>query len=218
MRLPPESAAFDRRVSYGRYVARRLRRHGSIQAADDLNQHNTELRQLGRAWEDLDDNIQEALAERDAANDEIAGTVRQLRHSLASRFLGADKQDPYRRIFPDGIAYYLAAPWPQRRARYLSLVWRLQGDLPEEHPDRAAYVQPLTEQIAALRETESALEDAYRQKEGAAFDLDRAKARWDREMEKVYAALLQQMSRAEVEAFFPKHRARTSVKSSETEA
>lgn len=218
MRLPPENAAYERRVSYGRYVARRLRRHGLVQAADDLSQQNAELRRLGRAWEDADDGIQDALAERDAASDVIASTTRLLRHTLASRWLGADKQDPYQRLFPDGIAYYLAAPWPQRRHRYASLLRRLREDLPDTDPDRDGYADKLSAQLTAMREAEEALEAAHRDKDNLALDLDRAKARWDRELEKVYGLLVQQMSRADADLFFPRNRARTSPQAPTQEA
>jgi hypothetical protein len=210
MRLPPENAAFERRVSYGRYVARRLRRHGSAQAADDLQQQNAELRRLGRTWEEAEDAVQDALAERDAADDALDTSAREVRLALASRGLGADKQEPYTRIFPDGITHYTAAPWGQNSARYAILVERLKAHLPEGDPVRAQYADRIATQAAAFIAAEQGLTQARARKDEAMRDLNSAEKRWGKNVERLYGGLVQELGKAQAEGFFPKARAQAS--------
>jgi hypothetical protein len=216
MRLPHENAAYERRVSYGRYVARRLRRHGSTQAADDLSQQNAELRRLGRAREEADDAVQDALAERDAADDALDISAREVRLALASRSLDASKLEPYTRVFPEGILHYTAAPWTQNSARYTSLIERLHAHLPAADPARA-HIERLTAQLAAFQEADQALTRARAARGEVARDLERAEEHWGRNVERLYGALLQEMGRAEAERFFPKIRAQSSQADDEPE-
>lgn len=71
MKLPYERAGYSVVVKYTRYVARRLRASGRLLLAAELQTGALGLRAAGRAWEDTEDALQDALADRDAADDTL---------------------------------------------------------------------------------------------------------------------------------------------------
>src|SRR5262245_12408938 len=118
MQLPASTSSYQTRVRYGRYVARRLRRGKHTRLADEAITATSALREAGRAWDDTEDAAQDALADRDAADDDLDVAAQEARNSLAGRSLDAVKQEPYTNIFPQGIGYYTAAPLDEEVKRY----------------------------------------------------------------------------------------------------
>jgi hypothetical protein len=135
MRLPPPSSSYTTFVRYGLYVVRRLRQRGLSDLAASVEREVLAARETGRAWEDADDAIQMALADRDGADDDLDLTAQTLRNTLAGRGVGADREAPYTQVFPQGVAWYLAAPLDENVRRYDELRARvdpsgvLQSDL-----------------------------------------------------------------------------------------
>ena len=83
MRLPPSTSVYTTFVRYGIYVGRRLRRAGYADLAASAEKATRAVRVTGRAWEDADDAIQSALADRDAADDELDDAAQSARNALA---------------------------------------------------------------------------------------------------------------------------------------
>ena len=113
MKLPQERAGYLVVVKYTRYVARRLRASGRLLLAAELQGQGMALRAKGRAWEDAEDALQDALADRDAADETLDGEAQTARSALAGRGITASKEEPYTLIFGEGIAYYTAATLDQ---------------------------------------------------------------------------------------------------------
>ncbi len=111
MRLPPSSSAYLVFVRYGRYVTRRLRQAGHADLAESTERATAIVRDTGRAWEDADDPIQAAFADRDAADDELDDATEEFRVILAGRGKEAVKQAPYTLIFPRASATTPPRPW-----------------------------------------------------------------------------------------------------------
>ncbi len=133
MQLPAITSSPQTRVRYGRYVARRLRRAKLMTLADDATSTTNDLRAAARAWDDTDDATQEAIADRDAADDDLDVTAQEVRTSLAGRGINAAKEAPYTLIFPNGVSYYTAAPLDEEPLRV-----QLPPPRPEAEAERPA--------------------------------------------------------------------------------
>jgi len=206
MRLPPSTSAYPVFVRYGRYVARRLRRAGLTHLAESAEQVTLAAREAGRAWEDADDAIQAALADRDAADDDLDATAQQLRTTLLGRNVGAEREEPYTLIFPKGIGYYTAAPVDQNARRYGELKQRAEGHLPASDAARKAVLKAVDNGVAALAEAEGALAAAETTDGLAATRARSALRAFERQMEKIYGALVSESGKSAAERFFPKTR------------
>ena len=161
------------------------------------------LRELGRAWEDADDAIQDALADRDGADDDLDGIAKNARANLAGRSADAAKKAPYSQIFPDGIAYYTAAPLDEEERRYGELSERIAEHLPKTDPVAKSAPKNIAKGLDDFKKATKALANARTAEALAATRLDVAEEAWERQMEKTYAALVDDHSRAAAEAFFP---------------
>lgn len=206
MRLPVESTSYRQRVRFGRYVARRLRRAKLQQLAQDAAGATTTLRELGRTWEDADDAIQDALADRDGADDDLDDAAQEARANLAGRSADAVKKAPYTSIFPQGLAYYTAAPTGEEEKRYIELKKRLAENLPA-HDDVAKKTNKAID--AGVKDFAMAVKelDAARTAEAlVATKLATATDAWSVLMDKTYGALVAEVGRGRAEKFFPRVR------------
>lgn len=204
MQLPKTTAAPHSRVRYGRYLARRLRRDKRTQLADDVTAVTNSLRQAAREWDDTDDGTQEALADRDAADDDLDVTAQEARNTLAGRSVEAVKEAPYTLIFPNGISYYTAAPLDEEVKRYGELSVRLTEHLDPTDPVRKKAVKAIAAGIDAFKAGATAVDDARTAESLATTRLAKATDAWTKQMEKTYGALVTEVGRAAADRFFPR--------------
>ena len=170
------------------------------------------LRELGRAWEDSDDANQDALADRDGADDDLDAIAKDARANLAGRSADAVKKAPYTQIFPEGIAYYTAAPLDEEERRYGELSDRLIEHLPKTDPVVKSAPKKIAKGIDDFKKASKALANARTAEALAATRLDVAEEAWVRQIEKTYAALIDEGGRAYAEAFFPARSAKAKNK------
>ena len=206
MRLPPPSAHFSQPVRYGRYVARRLRRGRHTALAADVENATRQLRLRGRELEDADDPVQDALADRDATDDDLDVLAQDVRHKLAGRSVEAAQKAPYKHIFPDGIGYYTAAPLDEEKKRYGELKSRLIEHLAADDAVRLEAIPAIEAGLVAFASATSALDAARTAEALAATRLDAARDAWSRLMEKIYGLLVSEVGKTAAERFFPRVR------------
>ena len=211
MRLPPPSAHYSQCVRYGRYLARRLRRAKLATLAADVEKVTLAIRANGRALEDADDAIQEAIADRDGSDDDLDNAAQTARAKLAGRSADADRKPPYTHIFHEGLAYYTAAPLDEEVARYGELKVRLEEHLPASDKVRAAAVAAIDAGVAAFSKAAATLTKARTEESLASTRLDAARESWEKQVEKTYGALVQEMGRSAAERFFPQIRGKAKV-------
>lgn len=206
MQLPQPGVSYVALVRYGRYVSRRLRREKLADLAASCDTASAAVRDLGRVTDDADAPVQDALADRDAADDDLDTIAKSARHKLAGRSLEAAKQAPYTLIFPDGIEYYTDAAQGDEVARYTELQKRITEHLPASDVVRREVLPKLGDAITAYRVAESALANARAGVKSATTRYDASEGAWRRLMEKTYGALVQHVGKAGAERFFPRIR------------
>jgi hypothetical protein len=206
MRLPHADAHYSHRIRFGRYVERRLRTDKRIALADDVALSTTGVLTAGRSLEDTIGPVQEALADRDAADDALDAAAQLARLGLASRNLGADKTPPYTLIFPNGIGYYTAATLDQEESRYGELKSRLVEHLPANDSVRSSTCAAIDAGIVAFSAATNALATARTQESLAKTRIESAEEAWERQLTKVYGILVAEIGRSSAESFFPKTR------------
>ena len=204
MKLPGETSGYSVVVGYARYAARMLRTSGRVTMADDLTHLGQVLRTKGRAWEDAGDAVQDALADRDSADDGLDAMAQHGRNTLAGRSVSATREEPYTLIYPEGIGYYTAATLSDEVTRYTELARRTAEHLPEGDPVRVQTSEGVTAGLAAFTAGVTALETAETTKALARTELDRANRNLRRQLEKTYGALVSELGKAKAERFFPK--------------
>jgi len=204
MQLPKENASYTHRVSYGLYVARRLRRAKFISLATAVTAATAEVKSKGRARDDAAEPILEALADRDAADLDLDAIAQNTRANLGGRSKDAAKLAPYTSIFPDGIDFYIAATLSEEVKNYQTLIERIQKYLPTDDLARAQ-IPALTQGISDFQDASNALTKARNAKGLQQTDLDIAEDAWTRALNRVYGYLIEQHSKGSfVESFFPK--------------
>jgi hypothetical protein len=204
MRLPLPSAHYSQRVRYGRYVARRLRRAKRIALATDVEAATLEILKRGREVEDADGPVQEAMADRDAADDDLDTAAQRARNHLAGRGVEAMTSAPYTLIFPQGIGYYTAAPLDEETERYDELRKRLEELLPPADAVRQEAIPIIEAGIGSFTAAVDALSKARTEEALASTRLGAAEDAWARLMTKVYGLLISELGRPAAERFFPK--------------
>lgn len=214
MQLPDADASYGERVRFGRYVSRRLRRAKRITLAADVDAANALVLQRGREWEDAQGPVQDARADRDAADDDLDDTAKGHRGKLAGRSVDAMRKAPYIHIFPDGIEYYTAAPLDQEVARYGQLISRFNEFLAVDDEVRTGAVPALTAGIEAFEAGVKAVTDALIAESLAATHLESAEEAWNLLLTKAYGVLVADLGKAGAERYFPKSR-RSKKKKSE---
>lgn len=206
MRLPDVDAPYADRVRYGGYGAQRLRRAKRTAMASDAEAATTIVLQRGREWEDAQGPVQDARADRDAADDDLDDLAKDSRGKLAGRSVDAARKAPYTLIFPEGIDYYTAAPLDQQVARYGQLISRMNEFLDPNDDVRKQAVPALIAGIAAFQAAVEALNEAVNAQSLAATRLQSAEDAWGVLMTKIYGALVADIGKAAAERFFPKIR------------
>lgn len=202
MQLPKESSHYSAIVRSVRYLARRLKRAGHKALAEDASAAAIHLRETGRAWEDADDPVQDALADRDGADDDLDGVAQGARATLAGRSATATKEEPYTRIFHEGIGYYTAAPLTEEETRYEELSERITKHLPASDSVRKTVPPAIKKHLGSFKSASAALDKADRGRGSARTDLDHAKRDTIRLIEKIYGALLSEHGKSKAETFF----------------
>lgn len=206
MRLPAPSAHFSQRVRFGSYVARRVRRAKLITLAADIEKATTAVLTAGRALEDADKPIQDALADRDGFDDDLDEVAQNARAKLAGRSADAARTAPYTLIFPEGIGYYTAAPLDEEVRRYGELKQRLQEHLPAADDVLTTAIPAIDAGLAGFSGAVTALAKARTDESLASTRLEAATEAWEKQMEKTYGALVAEVGRARAERFFPRVR------------
>jgi len=206
MQLPPTDVSYTLVVRYGRYVSRRLRREKLTELGSACDTATTLVRDHGRALEDADAPVQEALADRDGADDDLDDIAKAARHKLAGRSLEAAKQAPYTLIFAEGIGYFTEAATGDEVPRYTELESRLTAHLPASDAVRRDALPKIADGITVYRSAEVALSRAQSAEKAASARLEATKTAWRTAMERTYGALIQQFGKAGAERFFPKTR------------
>lgn len=204
MQLPPATSSYRVRVRYGRYVVRRLRRAKQDQLAADAATVTNALRENGRSWEDADDAIQDALADRDAADDDLDSAAQIARNALAGRSVGAMQESPYTDIFPAGIGYYTAAPLDEEVKRYGELGERLTEHLPATDQVRKTAVKAIDAGVTDFEAAVKQLDKVQTAEALASTRLSKATDAWTKQMEKTYGVLVAELGRTAAERFFPR--------------
>ena len=207
MRLPPPSSSYTTFVRYGLYVVRRLRRAGQTDLATGVERATLAARSAGRAWEDADDPIQAALADRDSADDDLDLTTQSARAALAGRGISADREAPYSLIFPAGIGYYIAAPLDENAKRYGELRARLEQNLPASDAVRKSAVPAIAKGVKDFDAALRSLDEAESAERIAATRARASLRALERQLERTYGALVAELGKARAERFFPKTRA-----------
>jgi hypothetical protein len=208
MKLPNETSAFWNHVSMGRYVARRLKVSGRITLSADVLRETTAVKTAGRAWEDRREVIQDAIADRDSADDALDRATQEARLQLAARSLDAVKSAPYINIFPDGIGFYTVAPLEAEVSRYNELKTRVEKELNADDAVRRALVGAIDTHLPLFTAASNAISDARAAMSVARTDLERALDAWERLMEKVYGTLVGEVGRRAAEGYFPASKSR----------
>jgi hypothetical protein len=204
MRLPAPDDSHERRAGMGRYLGRRLRRAGYTELAATVDAATRAVKVAGRAWEDASDPLQDALADRDAADDDLDLTAQESRLALAARGIAAMRERPYTDIFHRGLDYYTVAPIDEEVSRYRELAERIAAHLPAEDPVRLDAIPRIEAGVAAFEAARMAVGKARTAVSIARTTLESAQDRLDETFEKTYGALVAQVGRRRAEAFFPR--------------
>ena len=204
MQLPRENAHFMSVNAYGLYVAGRLKRAGLPQQAQSVLMITLAVKLAGRALEDADEPVQDALSERDATQSSAELIIQTGRASLAGRSPSANKEVPYLHLFPDGIDFYIAARLEERISRFELLLSRAQKHLPVDDSVRITLSDSLPPAIAAFSSALDTVRSARLTKSQAADTLTAARTAWFTAMERLYGELISLVGKKNANNFFPK--------------
>jgi len=204
MNLPNESASPLVRVTWGRYVIRRLTRAQLTDLASNASAAGLRVLVAHRTVEDLEFPLQDAIADRDVEDETIDDTAQQTRLTLSARSVDAARKPPYTDVFPHGIEYYTTATLADQVKRYGELVDRLKKYLPPDDPVVATVPDELTAQLSAWKDAYAGVGGAEKTLAIARTERDSAEADWERVMEATYGALVERFGRKKAERFFPR--------------
>ena len=204
MQLPGPTVAYTILVRYGLYTARRVRRVKLTSLADGITRSSLAVRAAGRAWEDADDPTQEALADRDGADDDLDDTAQNARAALGGRGKNAVKKEPYILIFPEGAAYYTAASLGEEEPRYGELKTRLEEHLDPKDDVRRVAVPALVKGLVEFKKSVAAVQKAQTGESLAGTRLTVATTAFRKDLESAYGELVKQFGKAAADRFFPK--------------
>lgn len=208
MQLPVSAAHYSSRIRFGRYVARRLKRARLTSLANDAAKATAAVLAAGRAAEDADGPVQDAMADRDATDSDLDAAAQDARAKLAGRSADAVTTAPYTQIFPDGIGFYVASPLDEEDARYSLLHQRLAAHLPANDEVRITTTKAITVGLTDFAAATKELTTARNASSIADGHLGAAEDAWEKQMEKTYGALVVDIGRAAADRFFPKSKAK----------
>jgi hypothetical protein len=209
MRLPSSGASYRQRIHFGHYVARRLRRAKFADLSNAIVKTTADLREMGRAWEDMTDGLQDALADRDAADDMLDQAAQIARATIAGRSPNAMREATYLAIFPQGIGYFTAATIDNETERYSELKQRLAEHLPADDEVRQSTIPAIEAGLVEYEAAKKAVSDARNAESLARTRLHQATDLWARQVEKTYGALVTELGKSRAGSFFPRARSRS---------
>jgi hypothetical protein len=204
MQLPASTAHYSARVRFGRYVARRLKRARLTSLATDATKATAAVLAAGRAAEDADGPVQDAMADRDAIDDDLDGAAQDSRAKLAGRSADAVTKAPYTQIFAEGIGFYTAAPLDEENARYSLFSQRLAAHLPANDKVRTTTIPLIDAGLIDFAKATGDLTTARNASSIADGHLVTAEDAWEKQMEKTYGALVIEVGRTAADKFFPR--------------
>lgn len=205
MELPAKGSSYRKRVRFGRYVARKLKRNKHADLLALVLAITDRVRAAGRAWEDADDEAYGANAELEEADDDLDVIGQTARNALGGRGVDAINEAPYTLIFDRGITWYTAAPQDEEVSRYRMLAARLRQHLPEGDPVRAE-ADRIDAGIVGYEAATGSVDTARRGLVEAALTLATTEADFDRVINKVYSDLRGTLGAKKAERHFPKRR------------
>lgn len=206
MFLPQSGSAPSKRVRFGRYVARRLRRANKSSLADGVVAVNHDVKATSRATEDALEALEDARADRDAADEALDLPTQTARAALAGRSVDAAQQRPYTDIFPNGIDEYIAAPLAAQVSRYRTLRARVVEALPESDTVRVTLLAALDAGLVTWQAAVEAVDAAQQAVVLARAAEARAADAWSRQLERTYGVLVSELGRTAARRFFPRQR------------
>ena len=209
MKLPSQSARYERRVQYGRYVVTRLRTAKRDDLAGGVDQSTGSVKAAGREAGDAVEPVQVAMALRDASDNDMDVATQNFRQKLSSRSLHADQEPPYTQIFHEGVGYYIAAPLSENETRYKELIARVEANLPDDDELRAPLVDGVSVGIEDFKLATAELAKARTAHAMASSACDAAEDDWDMLMEKTYGLLISEVGKKAAERFFPRSKKKT---------
>ena len=204
MRLPSESARYELRVRYGRYVITRLRQAKHNEMAGSAEKVTNRVKKTGRAVEDASEPVQDALAERDYFDGELDDTVQGFRLKLSAVSVDAVKKPPYTQICPQGIDYYTAACLSDQVPRYKELVTRIVQHLPGGDELRGPAEKALTAGVEGFEVSTARVAEARTALSIARTDREAAEDEWDDMMEKTFGLLVAEVGKKKANRYFPR--------------
>ncbi len=204
MELPSKNRNYSTFINFGRYVAGRLTAAKLTALASGVIAVGESVKSKGRLWEDARLAETTRLAERDVADDALDTTARELRLSLMSRNLGAQKEPPYTAIFPQGLGYYTAARVDDNADRYRELLTRAEANLPADDAALVALRDNLPAQIEDWVRAKDALEAARVATGVARTELEAAVDAWMVLLDRTYGSLVTEVGRRAADSFFPR--------------
>ena len=204
MRLPSESARYELRVRYGRYVITRLKHKKHNEMAASAEKATNRVKKTGRAVEDAAEPVQDALAERDYFDGELDDTTQAFRLKLSAVSVDAVKKPPYTQIFPQGIDYYTASCLSDQVPRYKELVTRIVQHLPGGDELRGPTEKALTAGVEGFEVSTAKVAEARTALSMARTDLEAAEDEWDTAMEKTFGLLVAEVGKKKANHYFPR--------------
>ena len=153
--------------------------------------------------------MQDAMADRDATDDDLDTAAQEARVKLAGRSADAVTKAPYTQIFPEGIGFYTAAPLDEENARYSLFSQRLAAHLPANDKVRTTTIPVIETGLADFAKATKDLMTARNASSIADGHLATAEDAWEKQMEKTYGALVVEVGRAAADKFFPKTKSKS---------
>lgn len=203
MRLPARTASNAVRLASGRYTARRLRRARLSDEEQEVKNAGLALSEAGAVLSEAELAVSDALADRDAVDDDLDDLCRRHRQAIEGRGVNANKQKPYTDIYPDGVAWYVNAPLAEQVSRYELLVRRYETFLPDGDPVRAEG-GILRGQVAQWSAARAQVDQAELEVAMARAKAQRAAEAWEQSVRRLYFRLAEKFGKAQAERFFPK--------------
>ncbi|APR88572.1 hypothetical protein A7982_13921 [Minicystis rosea] len=206
MQLPAATSHYSALIRAGRYTLRRCRRAKLDTLAADLEKATLVVRDTGRAVEDADGPVQDALADRTAADDDLDDVAKAARAKLAGRSVDAVRKAPYTAIYPNGIGYYTAAPLDEEEQRYTELRQRLTAHLDDTDEVRVQSVPAIDAGLALYKAGAADLIKARNAQALAKTAHATAREAWETLMEKTWGHLVTLLGKEKAERFFARVR------------
>lgn len=204
MQLPAEGSSINTLRRFNAYTVRRLRRASMAAPAEDCVKAIKKLREAQAAVEDALEPAEEALADRDAADDDLDGANEEANRELTSRIPEAKKKSPWKDIYPNGSVEYAAAPVGEELDRYKLFKQRLTANLPPDDPLVVRIVPRIDQGLLDWAAAEEKHKEARRIVDTRRGERDRLEQEWRTLMDRLYSSIRAERGAAAAEKFFKK--------------